>query len=208
MIDLFKRLFDTGDFMSHGHCYLWLKSLVRLHLVSDLTIGFSYVFISLTLVYFVRRGKGDIPFHWIFLAFGSFIIACGATHFMEVWTLWTPVYWLSGAVKLVTACVSALTAFALPPLIPKSLDLIRSAKLSGYRKGDLERANAALEKEVADRKRAEAEARRLNEDLETRVRERTGELAAAVQSLSEKAAILQHSHDAIFSRTLDGVITS
>src|SRR4051812_1134420 len=141
MIDFLKGIFDTGDFMSHGHCYLWLKSLVRLHLFSDLIIGLSYVFISLTLVYFVRRGHGDIPFHWIFLAFGSFIIACGATHFMEVWTLWTPLYWLSGSVKLVTACVSALTAFVLPPLIPKSLDLIRAAKLSDGRKHELENAN-------------------------------------------------------------------
>src|SRR5438094_2456326 len=177
MLALFKRLVDTGNFMSHGHCYLWLKSLVRLHLFSDLIIGFSYVFISLTLVYFVRRGKGDIPFHWIFLAFGSFIIACGATHFMEVWTLWTPVYWFSGTVKLVTACVSALTAFALPPLIPKSLDLIRSAKLSDQRKTELEMANAALQNEVAERKRAEDGFRKLNEELERRVRGRTAELA-------------------------------
>ena len=138
MIDLLGQLLDTGDFMSHGHCYLWLKSLVRLHFFSDLAIGLAYVFISLTLVYFVRRGRKDIPFHWIFLAFGTFIIACGATHFVEVWTLWTPVYWFSGAVKLVTAVASVLTAFVLPPLIPKSLALIRAAKVSEERKAELE----------------------------------------------------------------------
>src|SRR6266568_4091726 len=117
MIDLLNKLFDTGDFMSHGHCYLWLQSLLRLHLYSDLAIGLAYVAISLTLVYLVWRGRREIPFNWMFLCFGAFIIACGGTHFMEVWTLWTPVYWLSGAVKLVTACASVLTAFMLPPLV-------------------------------------------------------------------------------------------
>jgi two-component system, cell cycle sensor histidine kinase and response regulator CckA len=208
MIHLIKQLFDTGNFMSHGHCYLWLNSMVRLHLYSDLAIGLSYVFISLTLMYFVRRGKRDIPFHWMFLAFGTFIIACGATHLVEVWTLWTPVYWFSGAVKAVTACASVLTAFILPPLIPKSLTLIRAAKLSGERKTELEAAIAALRNEIGERRRAEDEFRKLNEQLELRVRQRTAELARANESLAEKAAIVQNSHDAIFSKNLEGVITS
>jgi hypothetical protein len=44
--------------------------------------------------------RRDIPFHWIFLAFGLFIIACGGTHFMEVVTIWKPVYVFSAAVPL------------------------------------------------------------------------------------------------------------
>ncbi len=111
-MNLLRGLFDPVG-MAHGYCYLWNRSLVSLHLVSDLIIGFSYVAISMTLLYLVRRAKRDMPFHWMFIAFGAFIIACGATHFMEVWTLWTPVYWLSGAVKLVTALASVTTAFAL-----------------------------------------------------------------------------------------------
>ena len=89
-MDMLRGLFATDGFMAHGYCYLWNRGLVRLHLFSDLIIGFSYVAISLTLLYLVRRAKRDIPFHWMFIAFGAFIIACGATHFMEVWTLWTP----------------------------------------------------------------------------------------------------------------------
>ena len=48
----------------------------------------------------------------------------------------------------------------------------------------------------------------MNEKLEARVRGRTAELARTSEALAEKAAIVQHSHDAIFSRTLDGAITS
>src|SRR5207248_2808880 len=148
------------------------------------------------------KGRREIPFNWMFLSFGAFIIACGGTHFMEVWTLWTPVYWLSGTVKLVTACASVLTAFMLPPLIPKSLALVKSATLSEKRKDELEVVNASLTTEVAERKRAEAEVRKLNEELEARVRERTVELARANDALAEKAAIVQHSQDAIYGYTL------
>jgi PAS domain S-box-containing protein len=207
-MNLLRGLLDTNGFMSHGYCYLWNRSLVRLHLLSDLAIGVSYVAISLSLLYLVRRAKRDIPFHWMFLAFGAFIIACGATHFMEVWTLWTPVYWLSGTVKLVTALASVTTAFALPPLIPKSLSLIRSAKVSDERARNLETANAALEKEIADRKRAEEEIRRLNAELEERVHRRSDELEQATESMRRLAAVVESSTDAIISRDISGAVTS
>ncbi|MEX2302514.1 MAG: hypothetical protein WD733_16345 [Bryobacterales bacterium] len=43
MRDLIDFLFATGQFISHGHCYLWNPALVRLHLFSDLSIGLAYV---------------------------------------------------------------------------------------------------------------------------------------------------------------------
>ena len=208
MTSFFHWLFSSRDFMSHGHCYMWNQSLVRLHVWSDLSIGAAYVAISLTLWILVRRARTDIPFHWMFIAFGAFIIACGATHFMEVWTIWTPVYWLSGAVKAATAVASVVTAIALPPLVPRSLQMVRSAQISDERQRDLEAVNAALRTEVAERQRAEAEVRHLNQDLERRVLERTRELEIANQALAEKAAIVQHSNDAIFTRTRHGRITS
>jgi len=162
----------------------------------------------MTLLYLVRRAKRDVPFHWMFIAFGAFIIACGGTHFMEVWTLWTPVYWLAGTVKLVTALASVTTAFALPPLIPRSLSMIRSAKLSDERARNLEAANAALEKEIGERKRAEDEIRRLNAELEERVRQRTAELEQTSESMRQLAAVVESSTDAIVSRDLTGAVTS
>ncbi len=77
----------AGNFMPHGVCYVWNPSLIGLHLVSDTLIGIAYFLISVTLVYFIRKRR-DMPFNWIFLLFGLFIVACGATHWMEVWTLW------------------------------------------------------------------------------------------------------------------------
>ncbi len=87
----------------------------------------------------------------MFLAFGIFIIACGCTHLVEIWTLWTPVYWFAGSVKVLTAVASVATAIALPPLIPKSLELIRTAKLSEWRQQQLQWANTDLEHQIGGR---------------------------------------------------------
>ena len=142
---LLQNLLVANGFIPHGHCYLWKPALVSLHLVSDLLIGLSYVAISATLAYLVYKARRDIPFDSVFLAFGAFIVACGATHFMEVWTLWTPTYWLAGEFKLITAVASVTTALVLPPLVPQVLVLLQSAKVSEETKLKLESANTELE---------------------------------------------------------------
>ncbi len=194
MTTFLNWFFGPGHFMSHGHCYLWNPALVNLHVWSDSLIGISYVAISLTLWTLVRKARADIPFHWMFIAFGLFIIACGTTHFMEVWTIWNPVYWLSGSIKVLTAAASVVTAIALPPLVPKTREMLEAARISEARRVELEAAYTRIQS--------------MNEELETRVAARTRELAEANEALAEKAAIVQHSSDAIFSRGLDGVITS
>src|SRR5207249_3450206 len=83
-------------------------------------------------------------FNWMFLAFGLFIVACGGTHFMEVWTLWTPTYWLAGDVKALTALASVAVAILLPPLVPKAVRLAEDAGLAEERRRQLEGANAEL----------------------------------------------------------------
>jgi PAS domain S-box-containing protein len=137
---------DVGKaFLPHAFCYLWDTNLLALHAVTDALIGGSYVAISATLGYLVYRARRDVPFHWVVLAFGLFIVACGTTHLIEVWTLWSPRYWLAGNVKAVTALASLATALVLPPLVPRALALIQTAKLSDERKRGLENAHADLE---------------------------------------------------------------
>jgi len=143
MLRALKETFASSGFLPHGHCYLWKPGLVWLHVTSDLLIGLSYVAISVTLAYIVKRIR-DIPFNWMFLAFGLFIIACGMTHFMEVWTLWTPTYWLAGDLKALTAFASVATALLLPPLVPRAIDLMGDARLAEARRVRLETANHEL----------------------------------------------------------------
>jgi len=107
-------------FIPHGHWYLWKPELVGLHIVSDALTAVAYYSIPLVLVYFVVKRR-DVPFNWIFLLFGTFIVSCGTTHIVEIWTLWHPDYWLSGLLKAFTAVISLYTASELISLLPQAL---------------------------------------------------------------------------------------
>jgi signal transduction histidine kinase len=144
-----KGVFSV-DFLPHRYCYLYDKQLIALHVGTDTVIWLSYVAISLTLVYLVWRTRREIPFSWMFLAFGLFIVACGFTHLMEVVVLWKPLYWLAGDLKLVTALASIVTAIALPAVVPKIHEMVTAAHLSEDRRLSLERANARLQ-ELSER---------------------------------------------------------
>jgi len=164
---ILDSLFSSGDFMPHGYCYLWKPGLVWLHVVSDALIALAYFSIPIALIYFIRKRR-DLPFNWMFLCFGTFIMACGTTHAMEVWTLWHGTYWLSGAIKAVTAMASLPTAILLVHLVPRALALP---------------SPEAMKLEIAGRKRAQQALHEAKEELELRVRERTAELSKANEEL-------------------------
>ena len=123
-MDFLKQLFGSGDFQPQGFCYLWNSRLDWLHAIPDLLIALAYFHIPLTLLWFVRKRR-DLPFSWIFMCFGIFIVACGATHVMEIWNLWHANYWLAGALKAVTAAASIVTAILLVRLAPGAVGLPR-----------------------------------------------------------------------------------
>jgi hypothetical protein len=50
-----------------------------LHVLSDGLIALAYYSIPAALLVFAMR-RQDVPFHWVFLLFGAFILACGTTH--------------------------------------------------------------------------------------------------------------------------------
>ena len=158
--------------MPHGYCYLWNPGLVWLHLISDALIALSYFSIPITLVYFIRKRR-DLPFSWIFVCFGVFILACGATHAMEMWNLWHANYWLSGGVKAVTAMASVTTAVLLVRLVPRALALP---------------SPETLRHEIAERRLAEEAIHRAKTELEFRVEERTAELKKANRVLLDEIA--------------------
>jgi two-component sensor histidine kinase len=118
------------DFLPHAFCYLKNSGLVWTNVVADSLIGVSYLAISVTLVYVAYKGRRDLPLPWMFAIFGFFIVACGGTHFMEVVTIWVPVYILSTAVKVLTAAISITAATVLPFTVPQVFELTRQAKTS------------------------------------------------------------------------------
>jgi signal transduction histidine kinase len=155
-MDWLGRLFSTKEFMPHGMCYEWDPSVIWLHVVSDSLIALAYYSIPLTLVYFVRK-RSDLAFDWIFVCFAIFIVACGTTHLMEILNIWTPTYWLSGAIKAFTAVVSVMTAILLIRLVPQALALPSPEQLR--------KSNAALQNEMRERSEAAKKVETLNREL-------------------------------------------
>lgn len=153
-MEFLRQLFSSNGFMPHGHCYLWNPGVVWLHVIADSLIALAYYSIPFTLVYFVRQRK-DLVFHWMFLCFAVFIVACGTTHLMEIWNIWQPTYWLSGVIKGLTALASLPTAVLLIGLVPKALALPSPAQLAA--------ANQALKNEIAERKQTETKLRESEE---------------------------------------------
>jgi len=147
MIDSFvSGLFSTDGFMPHGMCYQWQPSVLGIHVISDGLISLAYLSISGTLLYFVRR-RIDLKHQWIFLCFAIFIIACGFTHAMEIWTIWHPTYWVAGGIKLVTAFASVSTAILLIRYFPSALRL--PAPSAMHRIVQLETINRSLVEDSA-----------------------------------------------------------
>ena len=129
-----------NNFMPHGYCFMWNRHLVTLHVSSDACIGISYFIISGLLLLIVWKNKRLMPFKWMFLAFGIFIVACGVTHIMSIVVLWQPYYWLEGELKLLTAAVSLSTACILPSIMPRIRKLLIDAESTALAREQREQA--------------------------------------------------------------------
>lgn len=117
--------------------------LVKYQYISDFFIAIAYFSIPLELIYFVKKSS-FFPYRWVLIQFGAFIVLCGATHLINLWTFST--YSKTIAVvmtvsKAATAVVSCITALMLVHIIP---DLL-SVKL---RERYLKDKNEELDKEM------------------------------------------------------------
>ena len=179
MDSLLLDLFGAAAFVPHGYCLLWRPDLVAMHAVSDGVIALTYFSIPAAIFAFVRR-RPDFRHYRVASLFILFIMLCGITHAVGVWTLWQPVYGLQGLVKVLTATVSLITAIALWPLLPELLAQPSPALLNGKAE--------RLEAEIRRRELVELALRAAHGELEQRVAERTCELAAA-KAEAEHAAL-------------------
>src|ERR1700704_4133883 len=179
-------LFSPQDYMPHGMCFLWQPELIALHVASDSAIALAYYSIPVALGYFVWK-RTDLAFPAIFVLTSLFILACGTTHVMGVWTLWYPDYRLDGGIKAVTALLSIGTAIAIWKVMPLALALPSTGQLEG--------ANRLLGAEIGQRQRAEAALRDANAELERRVAARTADLEEEVVRRRNTEATLRASEE-------------
>ncbi|XP_058083326.1 probable ethylene response sensor 1 isoform X2 [Magnolia sinica] len=99
--------------------------LVKYQYLSDFFIALAYFSIPIELVYFVKK-SAFFPYRWVLMQFGAFIVLCGATHLINLWTFTMhskTVAVVMTIAKASTAVVSCATALMLVHIIPDLLSV-------------------------------------------------------------------------------------
>ncbi|XP_019192407.1 PREDICTED: protein EIN4 [Ipomoea nil] len=97
-----------------------VSNILFMQKVGDVLIAVAYFSIPIELLYFISCS--NIPFKWVLVQFIAFIVLCGLTHLLNVWTINThPSFQIIMSLtvaKILTALVSCATAITLLTLIP------------------------------------------------------------------------------------------
>ncbi|CAI9784313.1 unnamed protein product [Fraxinus pennsylvanica] len=99
--------------------------LMKYQYISDFFIALAYFSIPLELIYFVKK-SAVFPYRWVLVQFGAFIVLCGATHLINLWTFTMhsrTVAVVMTTAKIMTAVVSCATALMLVHIIPDLLSV-------------------------------------------------------------------------------------
>ncbi|HXX66822.1 MAG TPA: ATP-binding protein [Polyangiaceae bacterium] len=153
MPQFLTRPFGSDAFVTLGHCRPWKPGLVWVQLVSDLLIALACASVPVVLVQLMRKRR-DVPFKGILLSFAIFLVACAATHALEVWSFWKPTHWVSAAIEVMAAALSVTTAvcvtrllpaaLATPPLETRRTDRLRDSDETGIQAGGLGGASTTV----------------------------------------------------------------
>ncbi len=95
--------------------------LVWIVLASDLSTALAYFAIPLTMAFVLRHRRHDIPYPWLWMLFVTFIVACGLTHVVHVWSALMGVEYLrlQAIIEVLTAIASVGTAIAFAVILPQ-----------------------------------------------------------------------------------------
>jgi PAS domain S-box-containing protein len=127
---LVGRYSSLDGSMPRGMRHVWTPDILPFHVVSDGIISLASVSIFCAIVYFVHQ-RTDLKHKWVLLCFAVVLLTCGVARSMDIWTLWHPGYWLSGATETVVALASASTAILLIVGLPGALRLASPSATQG-----------------------------------------------------------------------------
>jgi PAS domain S-box-containing protein len=187
IVDFFRQLLDSSDWPPRWHCGKWTEFHGWLYIVSDLLIWSAYFAIPVAILKYISR-KWDSRFIRLYFLFAAFILACGATHFLDALAFWVPLYRLNALVRAITAIISWVTVFHIIKYLHLAVSL---------------RPLAALEKEIEQRKIAEASFLSLNNELDNIIIERTAEISdykyaldeSSIVAITDQKGIIRHVND-------------
>lgn len=147
MEDDFFGLLTTNKWPPRWVCGEWTSLHGWFYILSDLSIGLAYFTIPFILFYFIRKRKNNLPFVQIFWLFILFILACGATHFVDAALFWFPAYHLSGVILFITGIISWVAVIGLVKVLPEALQLKTTDELEATvltRTDELQESNKKL----------------------------------------------------------------
>jgi len=142
IVDFFRKLFEHSDFRSFWRNGSWTHFHGWLYIISDLLIWSAYFVIPLLILFYIITRRQRLRFSGLYILFASFILACGATYFVDALMFWIPVYRFSALIRLVTGIISWVTVFYVFKIIPVAFSL---------------RTPEELETEIRSREHAEDE---------------------------------------------------
>ena len=185
--DFFRQLMDSSDWPPRWHCGKWTEFHGWLFIVSDLLIWSSYFAIPVVILKYISR-KQNARFIRLYFLFAAFILACGATHFLDAVAFWVPLYRLSALVRLITGIISWITVFYIVKYLPLAVSL---------------RPVKELEQEIEQRQKAEEQFRSLNAELDRLVMSRTAEISdykyaldqSSIVAITDQKGIIRHVND-------------
>jgi Cu+-exporting ATPase len=146
-------------------------NLMMVMAIANGLIVVSYLSIPVFLLVVINKRK-DIPFSWILLLFGAFILACSVTHFVHILGLWWPTDWWQAVFDSLCALISLATALMVWPMLPRIMAIPSPEQLRGL--------NRELQKEKAELEKTQTLLRSAYEEVELKVEERTRQLSAQV----------------------------
>ena len=167
-----ESLLDASGFVPRAVCGSWTRGEVLLNNAADLAVALAYLAVPFIL-WRLRRRRPDLPFSWMLVVFGLFIITCGVTHVFEIILFYHPIYRAAGLVKVITAIASWAAVVALVKVSP-ALEALRSPH-------ELEALNATLAKEVEQRREAEEQKEVLLRELHHRVKNNLQTVSSLLQ---------------------------
>ncbi|KAI9090133.1 hypothetical protein K1719_028829 [Acacia pycnantha] len=115
--------------------------LMKYQYISDFLIALAYFSIPVELIYFVHK-SAFFPYRWVLMQFGAFIVLCGATHFINLWTFSMhskAVALVMTVAKVSCAIVSCATALMLVHIIPDLLSVKTRELILKHKAEELDR---------------------------------------------------------------------